>query len=147
MVCKGYYSPQNSQKYLGTLPIIYRSSWELSVMNWCDKNPSIISWGSESIIINYFYTVDKKYHRYFIDFIIKFRTGETYLIEIKPESKTKPPDKNKSGRMTKRYITESLEFEKNRCKWLAATKYCQERGYIFEVWTEKYLRNLDIFVK
>ena len=68
---KGKYIPKNSAKYRGDYRnIIYRSSWELKFMKYCDGNPSILEWGSEEIIIPYRSPLDNKIHRYFVDFYI-----------------------------------------------------------------------------
>lgn len=141
---KGYYNPQNKEKYQGSLPIIYRSSWELSLMIWCDKNANILEWKSESIIIPYYNEIDKKYHKYYIDFSIKFKNNETYLIEIKPEKQTIAPIKCKSGKITKKYLMEVLEYNKNCSKWIAAKKFAEEKGYNFQIWTENTLKHLGI---
>ena len=46
---KGRFKPKNPKKYKGDPSnIIFRSSWERDVMNWCDKNEKIVSkWSSE----------------------------------------------------------------------------------------------------
>lgn len=111
---------------------------------WCDENNSIIEWSSEEIVIPYYYDVDKKYHRYFIDLKIKFAEGTVLLIEIKPEKQTKPPV---GKRKTKQYIKESLTYVKNMNKWSAASEYAKDRGWKFEIWTEKELENLNIMPK
>lgn len=141
---KGYFKPRNPNKYSGTLPIIYRSSWELALMNWCDMNNNVLKWGSESVIIPYYCEVDKKYHRYYIDFNIHFKKEGIYLIEIKPKQQTKIPNKSKTGQLTKRYLREALEYSRNYSKWQAAKKYAERRGYKFQVWTEDTLRILGI---
>ena len=41
----------------------------------------------------YFYEVDKRYHRYYLDLKITFKEGKTILVEIKPDSQTKPPER------------------------------------------------------
>ena len=37
-----------------------------------------------------------------------------------------------------------MTFVKNESKWKAATKYCEDRGYHFEIWTEDTLKGLGI---
>ena len=107
-------------------------------MDYCDSKSSIVKWSSESTIIPYRYDVDNRIHRYFVDFKIivqeKSNALETYLVEIKPSKKTKPPKKPK--RQTKSYITESLDYVKNQNKWEYARKYAQERGWKFIILTE-----------
>ena len=93
---KGRYRIENIKKYKGDISdVIYRSSWELKFMRWCDSNPSVLEWGSETVIIPYRSPVDNNVHRYFVDFYIKIQDKDKkilkYLIEIKPEKFTKPP--------------------------------------------------------
>ena len=95
-IYKGKFIPRNPSKYLGDpTSIVYRSSYELKFMNWCDLNSSIIGWNSEEIAIPYRSPIDNKVHRYFVDFYmeVKSETGkERYLIEvILKNTKTKKP--------------------------------------------------------
>jgi hypothetical protein len=63
---QNFYTPTNPQKYIGDLTnIVYRSSYELRSFRWCDSNPSILEWSSESIIIKYFDPTTQKIRRYF----------------------------------------------------------------------------------
>ena len=99
MAYSGRFKPSNPQKYIGDHNnIIYRSSWECRVMNWLDKNPEIVSWGSEELVIPYKSPVDGKYHRYFPDFIVKVRTKDgnikTMMVEVKPEKQSRPPERS-----------------------------------------------------
>ena len=139
---QGKYTPKNPSKYRGDPTIIiYRSSWELKFMNWCDQNPSVIEWVSEETIIPYICPTDNRPHRYFVDFKIKIKNKDnqikTYLVEIKPDAQTRPPSKPKKN--TKRYIQEVMTWGKNEAKWKAATTYCKDRGYEFIIITENEL--------
>lgn len=140
---KGRYKVQNPSKYRGDCAnVIYRSLWELKFMVWCDKNPSVIEWGSETVVIPYVSPLDRKLHRYFVDFYIKVRQkdGATtqYLIEIKPERFTKPPPIPE--RKTKSFINEVFQFGVNEAKWKSASEFCENRGLKFLILTEKDLR-------
>jgi hypothetical protein len=139
---QGKYKVRNVEKYMGDpTNIIYRSSWELKFLNWCDNNPSVVSFSSEEIVIPYKSPVDGKYHRYFVDFMIKIRTkddvAKTYLVEIKPKKQTMPPEQKK--RITKQYITEVVTWGVNQAKWKAASEYCLDRGWEFKILSEKDL--------
>lgn len=139
---KGKYRAVNPKKYRGDIQeITYRSSWELKFMKWCDMNPYVIEWGSEVVIIPYKSPVDSRIHRYFVDFYIKVQTKEgkcvKYLIEIKPEKFTKPPEPPK--KKTRKFIEEVFQYGVNQAKWAAANEYCLDRGYEFLVLTEKDL--------
>jgi hypothetical protein len=139
---QGKYKVRNVEKYMGDpTNVIYRSSWELKFLNWCDNNPSVVSFSSEEIVIPYKSPVDGKYHRYFVDFMIKIRTKDditkTYLVEIKPKKQTMPPEHKK--RITKQYITEVVTWGVNQAKWKAASEYCLDRGWEFKILSEKDL--------
>jgi len=143
---KQYYSgkfrPKNIAKYDGDYTsITYRSLWERQALKWLDENPNVVSYSSEETIIPYRCATDGKVHRYFVDLRVKLRSGQTYLIEIKPKSQTIQPKKK---RMSKKYLTEVMTWAKNNSKWEAATKYCADRGWIFEIWHEDILRGMGI---
>jgi len=145
MAHSGRYKVVNRDKYAGDpANIVYRSSWERKVFKWCDHNIEVKSWESEETVIPYFYDVDKRYHRYFVDLKITWRNNKTTLIEIKPEKETQPPS---GERRTKKYIYEGLTYVKNMNKWKAAKEYAEDRGWTFEVWTEKKLQEMKLLVK
>lgn len=139
---KGRYRIENIKKYKGDISdVIYRSSWELKFMRWCDTNPSVLEWGSETVIIPYRSPVDNNVHRYFVDFYIKIKDKDNkilkYLIEIKPEKFTKPPPIPQ--KKTKRFIQEVFNYGINQSKWEAASSFCKDRGWQFLVLTERDL--------
>lgn len=136
------WSPQHPEKYDGnSTTIITRSSWEVKFANWCDLNSSVVKWSSEETVVPYRCGTDQKIHRYFLDFKIQVRNKlgglKTYLVEIKPESQSKPPVFK--GKNTKRYITESLTYVKNMSKWEAADRFAKDRGWEFIVLNESHL--------
>jgi hypothetical protein len=139
---KGKFRVDNPGKYKGDINnIVYRSLWELRFMKWCDKNPSVEEWGSETVIVPYISPLDRKVHRYFVDFYVKVRskTGDLqkYLIEIKPERFTKPPAIPK--KKTKKFIDEVFQYGVNDAKWKAAFEFCKDRNMTFMILTEKDL--------
>ena len=138
---KGRFKPKNPQKYKGDPNnIIYRSTWELKVMNYLDENPNVLWWGSEELPIPYLNPVDKKKHRYFPDFIAKMRKADgtvmTYVIEVKPEKQTQPPTQK---RKTKTFLQEAITYEINKAKWYAAEEFCKDHGWQFLILTERHL--------
>ncbi len=144
MAYSGRYKP-NIKKYRGNPDtVVYRSMWEKYAFMWCDKNADVKSWSSEETVVPYYYDVDKKYHRYFVDLKITFKNGKTVLVEIKPEKETAPPT---GSRKTKRYISEALTYVKNMNKWEAAHSFANDRGWEFQVWTENTLRKMGIMPK
>lgn len=139
---KGRFRPTNPGKYKGDITnIVYRSLWELRFMKWCDTTSSVEEWGSEIVVVPYISPVDKKVHRYFVDFYIKVRDRnnvlQKYLVEIKPEKFTKPPQIPK--KKTKNFIDEVFQYGVNDAKWKAAFEYCEDRNMKFIILTEKDL--------
>jgi hypothetical protein len=150
---KGLFKPRNPGKYKGDPScIVYRSSWELRVMQHLDTNPNILEWMSDvterntdgrpnGFAIPYISPVDSKWHRYYPDFLAKVRkkdgTERMMVLEIKPEVQTRPPKKPK--KQTKRYLNECMTWGVNQSKWLAAKDFCENRGWEFVVLTESHL--------
>ena len=69
---KGKFTPKNPEKYVGLKNPLYRSSWEWAFMNFCDNNPSIQRWASESIKIPYRNPVTNRQTVYVPDFFIQY---------------------------------------------------------------------------
>lgn len=146
MSYKGRFKPKNYQKYKGDATnVIYRSLLERKFMVYCDEKPWVLEWSSEEIVIPYVSPVDNRWHRYFVDFWIKYRDKNgnirTVLIEVKPLSQTKPPTRKdtSTGKPTRRFITEVATYGINQAKWKAATEYCLDRKWEFKILTEKDL--------
>lgn len=137
---QGKFTPNNPSKYQGTLPIVYRSSWELKYMKYLDMKSSVLFWASESLIIPYISPIDNLQHRYFVDFLVKMKLGDgsaaTFAVEVKPLKETKPPRKSKN---VMRFLQEKQTYEVNQAKWTAATEFCKKRNVQFIVLTEKEL--------
>ena len=136
-IYKGKFIPRNPIKYLGDLKsIVYRSSYELKFMNWCDLNESVKGWASEEVAIPYRNPLDNKVHKYMVDFNIQV-AKKKYLVEVKPERFTKPPESQK--RKTKRYIQEVAQYGVNEAKWKSAKDFCKKQNMEFMIITEKDL--------
>jgi hypothetical protein len=143
MAYSGKFRPTNIAKYAGDHTAIkYRSLWERQAMAWLDKNPDVISWNSEEVVIPYRCATDNRMHRYFMDLKITLKNGKTYLIEIKPKHETIEP-KIKSKK-TKAYLNEVMKYMKNTSKWNTASEYAKDRGWEFQIWTESTLKALGI---
>jgi hypothetical protein len=139
---KGRYTPKNPHKYRGDVThIIYRSSYEVRFMKWCDFNEGVIEWGSEEIVVPYLSPLDNKIHRYFVDFFIKVKTKDgvikKYLIEVKPFRFTQEP--HVPSRKTKTFINEVFQWAVNNAKWDAARNAATQYGWEFMLITEKDL--------
>lgn len=138
----GKFKPKNYKKYKGDpTQIYYRSLWERRFMVYCDNNDNIIEWGSEEIIIPYKSPLDKKVHRYFPDFYIKYvdtrGQARRVIIEVKPKKHLKPPPEPK--RRTARWMNEVATYMINQAKFKAAGEYCKDRRYEFRILTEDHL--------
>lgn len=140
----GKFRPLNPEKYKGDpTNIVWRSQWEFKVMAEFDKNPAILEWSSEEVIIPYKSPLDNRVHRYFPDFLIKKKNKdgkiETVLIEVKPYKETIPPkvQTTKRAKPTKQYLREVTTWGINSAKFEAANKYCRQRGWTFMILTER----------
>ena len=135
MAYRGKFRPTNERKYEGNIDTIeFRSLWERQVMKWCDENPDVVKWSSEEVIIPYISPVDRKQHRYFMDFKIEFQNGTVMLVE-----------KKKNARCS-RYLKEAQTFAVNDAKWQAAEKYAKKRGWKFAIFTEHTLSAMGITI-
>jgi hypothetical protein len=142
MSYSGRFKPKNYKKYKGDpTKIIYRSLWERRFMVYLDNNDKIIEWNSEEVIIPYRSPVDKRVHRYFPDFYIKYQNTRGQIIreiiEVKPKGQLSPPKKPK--RQTKRYLTEIKTYAVNQAKFKAAQEWCKDRKFNFRILTEDEL--------
>ena len=106
-------------------------------MRYCDLNQDILFWASEELPIRYFNPIDKKYHRYFPDFVVKTSKQKKYMIEVKPSRQIGKPKLGK--KKSKTYMRESFEYIKNQAKWQAAKSYCEDNGLEFKIISEKDL--------
>ena len=132
----GSYQVLNPEKYVGKGAPHYRSGWEHTFMRFCDSNPNILQWASESIRINYKNPFTNKATIYVPDFFIVYvdKSGakKAELIEIKPSSQSAL----ESAKSTRDQAAAVL----NMYKWQAAQAWCKAQGITFRVVTEQ-----DIF--
>lgn len=143
---QGKYNPENPKKYKGKLnDIVYRSGYEKKAFLWCDRNPKVISWNSEEVVVPYFHKASRKKRRYFIDLLIEYQhndgTTSLYLCEIKPANQTvepKPP-RNKTAKAMKNFAYKMLTYRQNQDKWEAARQFAAKKGMKFVILTEKEL--------
>jgi TnsA endonuclease N terminal len=133
---QGKFKPKNPGKYIGNpTEIIYRSTWELHMMQFFDTNEEITGWGSEELAIPYRSPLDGRVHRYFPDMIVKKRDGDIILVEIKPYAQTQKPEV--PAKKTKAFLNEAATYVINQAKWEAADQFCRSRGWKFQIMTEK----------
>ena len=112
MAYKGKYIPTNPHKYIGNQQnVIYRSLWERRFMVYCDTTDKVIKWASEEVTVKYISPLDRKWHKYYPDFLAEVKTKDggikTFLIEVKPYKQPKPPVIKK--RKTKNHYTIRIE--------------------------------------
>jgi len=142
-----FLTEQEKIKYNSSKPPYFRSLLEKRFMYYCCNNSNIISWSNENVVIPYFFEVDKKQHRYIVDFKIKIKNKdnkiEECLIEIKCSKECSLPIKPKTNnkKAQNRYAEEVVTFIKNQNKWQAANEYCKKNNMKFLVVTEKDLYN------
>ena len=110
-------------------------------MVYFDRNPSVLSWASEEVIVPYKSPIDGRWHRYFPDFVIHVQDKESnksiIMIEVKPYAQTKSPKVR--NRVTKKYLYEVSTYGINIAKWKAAEEFCADRNWKFMILTEKEL--------
>jgi hypothetical protein len=108
-----------------------------------------LEWSSESIEIKYPHPYFKtaqgtpQFRRYYPDFFIKVKDSHgnvrKYVIEVKPEKETVPPDGPRRGKSRKTILEERKRWDINKAKWKAAMNVCNKMGYYFKILTEKQL--------
>jgi len=140
---QGKFRPSKPEKYKGDpTNIVYRSSYELKFMQYCDLTESVNEWRSEEFFIPYISPLDNKVHRYFPDFFVKYKdkTGEnrTLVVEIKPQKDLNMPEQNPK-RKTKSWAYKVKTWAVNQAKWKAAKEFCSDRKWEFRILTEKEL--------
>jgi hypothetical protein len=134
---KGQYEPANPEKYKGSYPIVYRSSWELTMMRYFDKHPDVAAWASETIQIPYMHPVKKKVKMYIPDFFVVYvdKNGKKRqeIIEVKPAGQASL----KEAKSTYQKVSLAI----NTAKWNAAQQWCSNRNLRFRVITENDMFN------
>lgn len=133
----GFFQITNPDKYVGKNTPKFRSSWEHSFMRFCDTNPAVLQWASESITIPYRNPFTNRQTIYVPDFLIVYvnKEGKKHaeLIEIKPSKQTTLEAAGRSQR-------DQAAAVLNMYKWQAAQAWANQNGVRFRVLTEN-----DIF--
>lgn len=132
---QGKFQVKNPEKYIGKGTPTYRSGWEFVFMQFCDNNPAILQWASESINIPYRNPFTGKQTIYVPDFLIIYtdKTGKKHaeLIEVKPSTETTL--ENAKSVRDRAYVA------LNMAKWQAAEAWCRHNGMKFRVVTENQI--------
>lgn len=140
---QGVFVPKNENKYVGKKPIIYRSSYELKFFRFCDDNPNVSRWASESIKIPYFHPFEKTTRLYHVDLNMVIKEGEVYkkyLVEIKPEKQTRKPNFENRKCRKATILYEQMTYITNCFKWEAAKNFAKKNDMEFIILTEKNLK-------
>jgi len=128
----GKYTVKNPAKYVGKRTPSYRSSWEFAFMSFCDNNPAVLNWASESITIPYFNPVSGKQTIYVPDFLVVYvdanQRQHTELVEVKPSTEVTME--------SARSYRDKLMVAINMAKWAAADAWCRANNIRFRVITE-----------
>ena len=139
---QGFFYPRNLDKFVSKdNKAIYRSGLELEYFRILDKNPNVLKWGSEEVVVPYFF--DNIWHKYYVDLFVVFKFGEStkkYFIELKPYSQTIEPKVSKRKKQMS-MLYEAHQWAKNQAKWKAATDFAKKNGWEFHILTEKDLEN------
>lgn len=133
---QGIYKIQNPEKYIGLGNPRYRSGWELTFMRFCDNNPAVEQWASESVKIPYRDPLTGKATVYVPDFLIVYvdrnHKKHAELIEIKPANQMLKEKVGKNSYNQAQYV-------KNMAKWEAANAWAKQKGIRFRVINEQDL--------
>lgn len=141
MAWSGTTKLRNPEKYVGDVnKVFYRSRIEMLYHKWLDTHPEVEFWNAEETVVPYISPIDLRPHRYFPDLLIKFKNGQTVMVELKHSTDLKEPIPPK--KRTPRYINECKTWEVNQAKWRAAEIYCEERGWKFKVMSERELGSI-----
>jgi len=142
---QGFFNPTNREKYIGDkATIIYRSSWELKFLMFCDRNSRVVRYSSEPMGIPYYNTIDHKVHKYYIDFYVEMKYGDTiqkWLIEVKPIKFVNMPKRSQRDTLKslERYTKAVKTYMINHMKFDAAKNYAKENGMVFGIITENFV--------
>ena len=132
---QGIYEVKFPEKYIGKTKPRYRSGWEMMFFRFCDNNPSVLSWASESISIPYKNPLTGKQTIYipdvFVLYVTKNKVQVAELIEIKPSAQTNLAEAKS--------IRDQAAVVVNMAKWQAASAYCKRLGIKFRIITEAEL--------
>lgn len=136
-MAKGRFIPRHPQKYMGNAQnILFRSSWELTVMKFFDNSTSVSRWASEEVHLPYISPKDGRVHQYYPDFLFEMINAnqeiERWLVEVKPLKETSIEHAKTAY--------DRVALAVNEAKWKAAEMFCQVNNLKFKVITE-----LDIY--
>lgn len=135
----------NPEKYTGRNRILQiKSSWEASFLKFLDSNPSVLGFHYEEVPLQYQSPIDKRDHRYWVDFWLRYysidKKIKESLIEIKPAWEAqaaltgKVEFKSQVSEKEQREVLETAAI--NRAKFQSAMEYCKRNNMKFVIITE-----------
>lgn len=143
---QGYFRANEPSKYRGNPnSIIYRSSWELKVMQYLDQSQNVLAWSSEEFFIAYYSPLDQRGHKYYVDFIVITQDNEGkqqgWILEVKPLAHLQKPTcpKRMTDKSTKNYLYAAKQYIINKAKFEAARQFCDAKGLKFGIITENFI--------
>jgi len=130
------YAPIMPAKYVGSLPIVLKSTWEEDfAKRVCDMNESCLQWAYEPHKIPYRDPISGEQKLYVPDFLMSFISSDGHpkimLVEVKP--------RHEAYESAQRNKMDAVIRIKNVAKWTAAAAWCIRRGIEFKVITEAEL--------
>ena len=150
---QGNYLLQNPNKYIGQIPVKYRSSWEHAFCKFCDLNDKVVKWSAEFLEIPYQIVNNgqTENHRYYPDFYVEMRGNDLekydrFVIEIKPKHELESPTQpvRQTLKMLENYEYSLKMFKKNLHKWAFTKEWCERRGLKFKIITEDDLKKYKL---
>ena len=150
---QGNYLLQNPNKYIGQIPVKYRSSWEQAFCKFCDLNDKVIKWSAEFLEIPYQIVNNgqTETHRYYPDFYVEMKGNDIekydrFVIEIKPKHELESPIQpvKQTLKMLENYEYSLKMFKKNLHKWAFTKEWRERRGLKFKIITEDDLKKYKL---
>jgi len=150
---KGWYKLLNPKKFIAPIDahmgsfnesefsVNYKSKLELRAFRYADFNIHVSKWSVEPWAIKYIKPTDGKIHRYYIDLFLEFKTGEKFIVEVKPKSETLPPKKPRkiTEKNSVRYQKALMTYAVNSAKWKAAKEFAAKNNLKFIILTDEVL--------
>ncbi len=104
-------------------PINFRSGWEEIVCKALDRDPNVIEYFYEDLIIGYkTKPTQVKVKKYIVDFLILFANGKRLIVEVKADNKINHPITLK--------------------KTAAALEWCSKNNVEYEIWSNQKIKEL-----
>jgi hypothetical protein len=94
-----------------------KSSWEKKFAELLDEDTNVLNFQYEPICLRYNY--NGRQRNYYPDFLVRLKTGQIVIYEIKPEN--------------------LVNYGKNKPKAASGRRFCRKMGWEYKIVTEKVL--------